>query len=256
MTLYCFAMRWNETNLAEGPIPRWSQIADRLRLDIENGSFRPGDTLPGEAEINKHFGVSRSTSRAALDYLETEGLIKRRSGLGSIVIEPRVARTLNRISSFSEDMRLRGLRPGYRTKSVEVVPASAAVAFELQIRPADEVVEIDRTMLADGTPLATSITYLRPSLFEKSGIPTREELDTGSLYERLRRDGTVFAGGDERIEAALADPMTARALGVKQPTVVLICHRTSWLPDRRPAEYAVLHYLAERYSFHVKLVKE
>jgi GntR family transcriptional regulator len=249
-------MSWNEINLDEGPIPRWSQIADRLRADIENGSFKPGDTLPGEAEINKRFGVSRSTSRAALDYLETEGLIKRRSGLGSIVIEPRIERPLNRISSFSEDMRMRGLTPGYRTRWVKVVPASAAIAAELQMRPGDDVVEIDRTMLADGLPLATSITYLKPSLFEKSGIPTLEELDSGSLYERLRRDGIVFAGGDERIEGALADTATARILGVKQPAVVLICHRTSWMPDRQPVEYVVLHYLAERYSFHVKLVKD
>jgi GntR family transcriptional regulator len=249
-------MNWSETNLDEGPIPRWSQIADRLRADISNGSFKPGDTLPGEAEINKRFGVSRSTSRAALDYLETEGLIKRRSGLGSIVIEPRVERTLNRISSFSEDMRSRGLTPGYHTRSVKIVPASAAVALELKIAPGDDVVEIDRTMLADGTPLATSMTYLRPSLFTRSGVPTAEELDAGSLYERLRRDAIIFGGGDERIEAALADPMTARMLGVKPPAVVLICHRTSWTPDRQPAEYVVLHYLAERYSFHVKLVKE
>ncbi len=255
MTLYSIAMSWNDTDLEESPIPRWSQIADRLRTDIESGNFKPGDVLPGEAEINKRFGVSRSTSRAALDYLETEGLIKRRSGVGSIVIEPRVERPLNQISSFSEDMRRRGLTPGYRTRSVKVVSASAAIALELQLQPGDDVVEIDRTMLADGMPLATSITYLRPQLFDKSGIPTLEELDSGSLYERLKRDDIVFAGGDERIEAAMADTMTARILNVRQPAVVLICHRTSWMPDRQPVEYVVLHYLAERYSFHVKLIK-
>jgi len=246
-------MSWSDSNLDEGPIPRWSQIADRLRADIDNGNFKPGDTLPGEAEINRRFGVSRSTSRAALDYLETEGLIKRRSGLGSIVVEPRVERPLNRISSFSEDMRSRGLKPGYRTRWIRIVPASQAVAAELQMRPGEPVVEIDRTLMADGMPLATSITYLKPWALEKSGIPTVEELDAGSLYERLRGDGVIVHGGNERIEGALADTATARILGVKQPAVVLICHRTSWTPDRQPVEYVVLHYLAERYSFHVKL---
>ncbi len=90
-------MRWDDVNLDEGPVPMWSQIADRLRRAIEDGTFKPGDALPGEAEINKRFGVSRSTSRAALDHLETEGLIKRRSGLGSIVIEPQRGALLEQI---------------------------------------------------------------------------------------------------------------------------------------------------------------
>ncbi|MDE1991991.1 MAG: GntR family transcriptional regulator [Rhizobiaceae bacterium] len=256
MTLYCLFMNWYETKLDEGPVPLWSQIADRLRRAIENGAFKPGDALPGEAEINKRFGVSRSTSRAALDHLETEGLIKRKSGLGSIVIEPRVERPLDRLSSFSEDMRMRGLTPGYQTRWIKVVPANQAVAAELKLNPGDDVVEIDRNMLADGTPIATSVTYLLPSLFEKSGLPTVEELDSGSLYQWLRRAGIIFASGDERIEGALADAATARLLGVKQPAAVLVCHRTSWTANKQPIEHVVLHYLAERYSFHVRLVQQ
>jgi GntR family transcriptional regulator len=249
-------MRWDDVNLDEGPVPMWSQIADRLRQAIEDGAFKPGDALPGEAEINKRFGVSRSTSRAALDHLETEGLIKRRSGLGSIVIEPRVERSLNRLSSFSEDMRLRGLRPTYRTKSIRLAPAGPTVAAELKIEPGVDVVEIDRVLLADGTPMATSMTYLLPSLFEASGMPTVEELDRGSLYTWLRNAGVFFAGGDERIEGALADPQTARDLGVRQPAAVLVCHRTSWAASKQPVEHVVLHYLADRYSFHVKLAQQ
>ncbi len=77
------------------------------------------------------------------------------------------------------------------------------------------MVEIDRVLLADGTPMATSMTYLLPSLFEASGMPTIDELDRGSLYTWLRNAGVFFAGGDERIEGALADAQTARDLGVR-----------------------------------------
>jgi GntR family transcriptional regulator len=249
-------MRWDEANLDEGPVPLWSQIADRLRKAMASGAFKPGDALPGEAEINRRFGVSRSTSRAALDHLETQGLIRRRSGLGSIVIEPRVERSLNRLSSFSEDMRMRGLTPSYRTKSIALVAATAAVAAELKVEEGAPVVEIDRILLADGTPMATSLTYLPPSVFAGSGLPDIEVLDRGSLYARLRSAGVFFAGGDERIEGALADRQTARELGVRQPAAVLVCRRTSWATDGRPLEHVILNYLADRYSFQVKLVQQ
>jgi GntR family transcriptional regulator len=247
-------MAWYETHLVEGPLPLWSQIADRLRDDIRNGTFKPGDLLPGETEINQRFGVSRSTSRAALDHLKTEGLIKRRSGQGSIVIEPRVDRSLGRLSSFSEDMRLRGLTPGYRTRSIRRVAADPVVAAELKLKPGAEVLAIDRVMLADGRPIATALTWLRPQVFANAAPPTTADLDHGSLYAWLRQSGVMLSGGSERIEAALADPATARILQVKPPVAVIICHRTAWLAGGQPVEYVILHYLADRYSLHVKLM--
>ncbi len=56
-----------------GLIPLWFQIADRLNKAIERGEFSPGEKLPSEAELNRQFGVSRTTARSALDWLENEG---------------------------------------------------------------------------------------------------------------------------------------------------------------------------------------
>lgn len=234
----------------------WSQIAQRLRRAIEDGTFKAGEVLPGEAELNRRFGVSRTTSRAALDYLETAGLITRKSGRGSIVIEPRVERPLNRLSSFSEDMHVRGLKPSYNTRSLQLTIASPAVAAELKISSNTPVLEIDRILLADDSPMATSLTYLVPKVFERSGLPTVADLDGGSLYAWLRETaGIVLAGGHERIEGAIADAATSRSLGLKQPAPVLVCHRTSWSVANEPVEYVTLRYRADRYSFHVGLAR-
>ena len=247
---------WHETDLVEGPIPMWWQIAERLRRAIGDGAFKPGEVLPGEAELNRRFGVSRTTSRAALDYLETEGLISRKSGRGSIVIEPRIDRPLNRLSSFSEDMRVRGLKPSYRTRSLQLTLASQSVAAELKIAPNSPVLEIDRLLLADGNPMATSLTYLAPVAFERSGLPITNNLDTGSLYTWLSdAAGVTLTGGHERIEGAIADADTVRSLGLKHPAAVLVCHRTSWTSANQPVEYVILHYRADRYSFQVGLAR-
>jgi GntR family transcriptional regulator len=249
-------LMWYETNILEGRAPMWSQIAERLRRAIEDGTFKPGQALPGEAELNRRFGVSRTTSRAALDFLEAEGLISRKSGRGSIVIEPRIERPLNRLSSFSEDMGVRGLKPSYRTRSLKLTPASEFVATELKIAINSPVLEIDRILLADESPMATSLTYLAPVAFERSGLPTITALDNGSLYGWLKEAaGVALTGGHERIEGSIADATTAKGLGLTQPAAVLVCHRTSWNSARQPVEYVILHYRADRYSFQVGLVR-
>ena len=139
-------MSWDDDDLLIGPIPLWAQIAEHLRAAVTRGEFVVGSRLPSEAELNKRFGVSRATARTALDRLETEGLITRRSGKGSIVCAPPVEQPLNLLSSFSDDMRDRGLKPGYGDVSVTVEQASSAVATALQIEQGADVVRVERLL--------------------------------------------------------------------------------------------------------------
>src|SRR5581483_9592583 len=73
-----------------------------------------GDAIPSERQLGIDLGVSRLTVRAALDELVREGYLVRRRGAGTFVAEPKVAKGID-ITSFSDDMRARGLTPGSRT---------------------------------------------------------------------------------------------------------------------------------------------
>ena len=59
-------------------------LADRLRQDIFDGTFAPGQAIPQE-EIAARFGVSRSPLREALRQLEAEGTIEYRANRGAFV---------------------------------------------------------------------------------------------------------------------------------------------------------------------------
>lgn len=237
-------------------LPLWFQIADRLNKAIEKGEFAPGDNLPSESDLNRQFGVSRTTARAALDFLENKGLIVRRSGKGSMVLPPRVDQPLKLLSGFSEDMRARGLRPSYRIRSVAQVSASQNAAAALELAPFAPVVAIDRLLLADGYPIATSVASLSQAMIGNDRSPTVAELDGGSLYSWLERCcGVRLVGGDEFIEAANADKATAQALEVRRGAAVLVARRVSRLAGGQPVEYVVMHYRADRYRFHVELVR-
>ncbi len=67
------------------PIPFYYQLQEILKEEIERGTWQPGDELPSEAELEQHFGVSRTVVRKALDVLESDGQISRSKGKRSVV---------------------------------------------------------------------------------------------------------------------------------------------------------------------------
>src|ERR671932_2275617 len=84
------------------------------RLDV-------GDAIPSERQLSADLGMSRLTVRAALDDLVREGHLVRRRGSGTFVSEPKIAQELT-MTSFTEDMRSRGMHPGSKTLDLRVTP--------------------------------------------------------------------------------------------------------------------------------------
>lgn len=254
MTFLRLPMSW-KAELSPGPVPLWFQIADRLRSAIAAGEFKPGDALPSEAELNAVFGVSRTTARTSLDRLKQEGLISRRSGRGSIVLKPRIEQPATELASFSEDMRRHGSTASYATESAVAAPATAEVAEELGLEPGASVFRIQRLLRTDGDPIGMSVSWLSPAILGEK-VPTRRELDAGSLYDWLDRHcGARVTGAREFIEAEEADPSVARGLDVPVGSAVLVVRRRSHGANGDPIEYAVMYYRADRYRFRIDLVR-
>lgn len=249
-------MSWDERDLQDGPTPLWFQLAERLRAAIDAGEFAAGVALPAESALDRRFGVSRTTARAALNQLEHEGRIIRRAGKGSIVLPPHVDQPLNLLASFAEDMRARGLRPSYITRSVQRARVTVEVANALAVEQGSRAMVIDRLLCADDHPLAVSTSWLAPSALEGRPPPTIDELNGGSLYAWLEDVARVrIALGEEFIEAATADVEVAESLHIPIGSAVLAARRTSRTAKREPVEYAVLHYRADRYRFKVELAR-
>jgi GntR family transcriptional regulator, arabinose operon transcriptional repressor len=67
--------------------PKYQQIFDILKADILANKYFPRQRLPSEAAFMEQFGASRITVVRALKELQHEGLIERRAGSGTYVIE-------------------------------------------------------------------------------------------------------------------------------------------------------------------------
>lgn len=59
-------------------------VADRLRDDILEGTFPPGERLI-ELQLSERYGVGRAAIRAALVELDAEGLVQREANRGATV---------------------------------------------------------------------------------------------------------------------------------------------------------------------------
>src|ERR671923_2291061 len=96
-----------------------------------------GTAIPSERQLSADLGVSRLTVRAALDDLAREGYLVRRRGSGTYVQQPKISQELT-MTSFSEDMRRRGMMPSSRTLSMSSILAGARLGRFLQVSPSEK----------------------------------------------------------------------------------------------------------------------
>ncbi|MGW0600631.1 GntR family transcriptional regulator [Streptomyces sp. NPDC002776] len=68
--------------------PNAREIAARIRDEIANGTFGPGDRLPGARAYAKKLGVALMTVQNAYTQLQEEGLVEGRTGSGTYVRDP------------------------------------------------------------------------------------------------------------------------------------------------------------------------
>jgi GntR family transcriptional regulator len=209
-----------------------------------------GDALPSERRLATELGVSRPTLRAVIDELVREGLLLRRHGSGTYVAEPKIALPLT-MTSFSEDMTRRGMRPGSRVVAFDCMAAGAKLGQRLQISPVDEVWVITRLRLADDETMAIEWLHAPRALL---GDLRREELSDHSYYELLktRRDITI-ASGVQTIEPTVTSPEEAELLGVPVHSPAFLFERTTQSDGGEVVEFVRSVYRGDRYRLVTEL---
>ena len=203
-----------------------------------------GEAIPSERQLSADLGVSRLTLRAALDDLAREGYVVRRRGAGTFVGEPKIAQELT-MTSFTDDMRRRGLRPSSRTLELRVSPAGARLGRLLHVSPSEPVVIASRLRLADGESMAIETVHVR-----ETHIPglTAGDLEEKSFYELLRdRYGIVVVGGTQTIEPTVTDEDESAALGVPLHSPAFRFERVTHSDTGEIVEFVESIYRGDRY---------
>ena len=229
-----------------------------LLEQIRSGQLTVGAKLPTEAELTEQYGVSRTTTRRALDELRRRGLVERQAGRGTFVANPQLQPDEAYLTSFTEEIERRGLRPGVRLLADDGAAVPGPPVLERLRLPAGTLVRrLCRVRTADGHPIFVCESALNTATFPALGTidPT-----SGSLYRAMEEAvGRRVSRAEQWVSAAAADEAIAGLLGLCPGTPVLVVERVSYVPAAmplrpdEPVEHVVAHFHPDRYRSYAEL---
>ncbi len=232
------------------PVPLYYQLAQQLEAAIRAGELTPGTRLENEVELADRCGLSRPTVRQAIQHLVDRGLLVRKRGVGTQVVQSEIRRPIE-LTSLHDDLLAAGREP--RTSVLELGPATAdeRVAKELGVPAGTEVTRIRRLRRTGDEPLALLTNYLPRDLIAL----TRDDLTEHGLYELLRGTGVNLRIANQTIGARGATAAEARLLDERRGVPLLTMTRTAYDDKGAAIEYGTHVYRASRYSFALTLVE-
>jgi GntR family transcriptional regulator len=231
------------------PVPLYFQVAQQLEQAIESGAVPPGSRLDNEVALAEQLGLSRPTMRRALQHLVERGLLVRRRGVGTRVVQPKVRRPVQ-LSSLFEDLERAGQQPSTRLISSTTGPADAAVAAALGLAVGDPVRHVVRVRGAAGRPIARMTNDLPAALLD---VPD-DELERTGLYRLLRAGGVTLHAASQTIGARTATAAEARLLEEPRGAALLTMRRVAYDDQGRAVESGDHLYAASRYALELTLL--
>lgn len=236
------------------PIPYYIQVKSILKDQIEKGILSHGEQLPGEHQLCQMFSVSRTVIGHALSELEQEGLITRRRGKGTFVVELETYERLSQtFRGFYTEMKTRGHIPISKVLKQELTAADPIVSKNLNLKTGSPVYLFERLRLINNEPIVLTSTYFPSKL-----VPGFEKLDLSkrSLYEVLENEyGLVVSTGHRIIGATIANEYQAKLFEIRVGDPLIVLNNTSYSPDGTPLEYYFGLYRGDRFIFEVDIVR-
>ena len=237
-------------------LPKYYQLANILRQQIENGDFQPYDVIPSERKLEQRYNLSRPTIRQAIDLLSRQGYLYRVHGKGTFVSPPKLQKGMMELTSFSEDMRNRGLKPGQRILEFGYVKPDSKTKRKLEILDNEKkVLRIKRLRFGDEEPMELKDSFL--ALDSAHTITQKEIEEGGSIYLILQEKFGIFpTEADGTLEVTLATHEEAELLNIKEGSPLLLNERTLWSQERKAIEFVRILYRGDRYKYFVRLTRK
>lgn len=236
--------------LAPGPVSLYFQLHQHLVDRIRAGEFGPGTPLPTEMEMCAQYGVSRITVRRALDALAAEGLLSRRRGVRTFVVEPPV-KSLALTGSLDEALSYTG-NLSLKLLSTDEVRPSPLVAQALGLGAGERVRRLEAVAFSEGEPFAHA-AYFLPAAVSALFAPADLQAHVPLLRTIEKKLGRRITRADQTVEPVIADRAVAGYLGMKPRAPLLKVVRTYFTEQGAPVKTDVVRYNPERYRYTVQL---
>jgi GntR family transcriptional regulator len=237
----------------------YAQVAQRLRRDITEGRYKPGDTLPSEMAIAKQFKVSRQTVRQAIALLRAEALVEVEQGRGTFVRRTAVRLPISRYTRdarqpgagpFESTCRLLGI-PGYgELVTVDQLQADERTAKGLHVPTGTEIVYRRRHMHAGDPDAIIQIQegHFPLSLVQNTPLARAEKVTDGT-YAALDAIGHAPVEVTEELTARMPTPTESAIFRSRSGVPVIQVERSTFDATGQVIEWLVVTATADQNIF-------
>lgn len=180
------------------------RLRDLLRVDLLRGGF-PDGRLPSELELMAGYGASRGTVRDALSMLRDEGLVRRLTGTGTLVIAGPTPSQLAELHGFAAGSPLH-IEPLEHAS----MPMSPLIARMLGRPVGSDCLTVEYLACRDGEPIAMVTNYLGWP-HAAALVDSPQQVD---FFSYLRLHGLQIGRTDMIFDARPADLAVAALLAV------------------------------------------
>lgn len=228
------------------PVPLYHQIFLLLRDEIISGQRPFGTLVPTEQELSRTYGVSRITTRRALDELAQNHLVARKRRVGTrVIFQPPSPPIEASIEHAVESLLALGRSTKVKLVEMAEEKAEAPITDALRLKPDELVIRALRVRWLDDQPLGCVVSYVPSRLGKKF---TRAELESTPMLSLIEKAGLKIGTAAQTISATSADAQLASLLDVEIRAPILRITRTVYNPAGEAILFTLAQYRSDRYQ--------
>ncbi len=200
-------------------VPLYIQLGEILIQYIKKNKLTDGDLIPSENDLLARYEVSRMTIRQAVQWMESQEIVKRVRGKGTFVIAPKRREHIRNFQSFEDRLRELGRKPENILLDYQktLLPQKWIKSYGLWI--SGQALLIRKLKLADDEPLAIDERYLPLDVASRF---RENDLRDHTIFDLFRsRTDLTFIKVLYTYNASLISQNEARELKVKHSSSVL-----------------------------------
>lgn len=228
---------------------KYEVISSEIRERMKKHYYPVNQPIPDEISLAKEFDCSRMTMKRALDILVTEGLLYRKRGHGTFIVQSAMNHH-DRVNVGSDEelglsMLLKNKKVTSKVIHFDVQFPSAEVAAHLAIDIKTPINYVIRVRLVDDEPYVIEKTYMPTKLIP--GLD--EEVLRGSIYSYIREQlGLTIAGSHRKIRACKSDEFDHKYLACRADDPILELEHVGYLNNGVPFEYSFSRHRYDKFE--------
>jgi GntR family transcriptional regulator len=229
------------------------QPYEKLRISLADliSKTPPGERLPTEPILAQQLGVSRATLREAMRSFESQGLIRRRQGIGTFVVgRPQVLvsglEVLESIETLAEKIELDVSMDDLNIKYIQADVDTAAI---LGVPEGEPLIQVARVIRTDNRPVAYLIDILTQEIISADELVSHF---SGSVLDLiLKRGYPPLSYSDTEIRVVDATSEIARELEIQRGDGLLLFVARLFDEHGKAIDHSYSYFLPGYFKFNI-----